>query len=125
MNRIKLAVIAISIMVGGAALVPSGLSMAQSPADEVQRGVNGIGGNEGTNSRPIGPMIKTAINVLLFIIGTLAVIMIIFGGLKYVTSRGEASEITSARNTILYAVVGLVVAILAYAIVDFVVNAFS
>lgn len=55
-----------------------------------------------------------------FIIGAIAVLMIIIGGIRYTVSNGDQSQITSAKNTILYAIVGLVVAVLAYAIVHFV-----
>jgi hypothetical protein len=50
--------------------------------------------------------------------------MIIYGGIRYTTSAGDSSHVKAAKDTILYAVVGLVVAILAYAIVNFVVGAF-
>lgn len=65
-------------------------------------------------------MVKTVIDVLLFILGIVAVIMIIIGGLRYVLSGGDSGAVTGAKNTILYAVIGLVVAIMAYAIVHFV-----
>jgi len=52
--------------------------------------------------------------------GIVAVVAIIFGGIRYVGSNGDSSQITGAKNTILYAVIGLIVAILAYAIVNFV-----
>jgi hypothetical protein len=64
-------------------------------------------------------------NALIFVIGAVAVIMIILGGLRYVTSNGDAKATASAKDTILYAVVGLVVAIAAYAIVNFVVTHFK
>lgn len=63
-------------------------------------------------------------SVLLFIVGAIAVIMLIIGGLKYVVSGGDASKVQSAKNTILYALVGIVVAILAYAAVNFVIGNF-
>lgn len=66
--------------------------------------------------------ISNIVNVFLFILGAVAVIMIIIGGFRYVVSGGESGAITSAKNTIFYAVIGLVVAILAYAIVNFVVT---
>ena len=69
--------------------------------------------------------ISTVTNVLLYVIGALAVIMIVFGGLRYVISGGNATQITAAKNTILYAVIGLVVAIMAYAIINFVIGAFT
>lgn len=68
---------------------------------------------------------KTITNVLLFIIGAISVIMLIIGGIRYVVSGGDSSAVTSAKNTILYAVVGIVVAILAYALVNFVIGSFS
>lgn len=64
-------------------------------------------------------------NVLLYIIGAIAVIMIVIGGLRYVISGGDSNQITAAKNTILYAVIGLVVAMLAYAVINFVLGTFS
>ncbi len=68
---------------------------------------------------------KTITNVLLFVIGAISVIMLIIGGIRYVVSGGDAGAVTSAKNTILYAIVGIVVAILAYAMVNFVVGSFG
>ena len=51
--------------------------------------------------------------------------MMIIGGIRYVISNGDSSQITSAKNTIMYAVIGLVVALLAYAIVNFIVVQFA
>lgn len=68
---------------------------------------------------------RTITNVLLYIIGAVAVIMLIIGAIRYVVSGGDSGAVTSAKNTILYAVVGIVVALLAYAIVNFVIGSFS
>ena len=48
--------------------------------------------------------------------------MLIWGGIKYATSAGDSNKVTAAKNTILYAVIGLAVAVLAFAIVNFVVS---
>jgi Flp pilus assembly pilin Flp len=64
-------------------------------------------------------------NVLLFVIGAIAVIMIVIGGLRYVISGGDAKQVQAAKNTILYALVGVVIAILAYALVNFVSTTFT
>jgi hypothetical protein len=69
-------------------------------------------------------MTKVIINTMLYILGILAVIMIIFGGIRYVTSTGDASRVKGAKDTVLYSVVGLIVALLAYAIVNFVITRF-
>ena len=68
-------------------------------------------------------IITSIVNTMLFIAGALSVIMIIFGGLRYVTSAGNSSNVTAAKNTILYAIVGLIVSFLAFAAVNFVLGA--
>jgi hypothetical protein len=73
----------------------------------------------------INDVIHNVINVMLFIIGILSVIMIIFGGIKYTTSAGDKSKADSAKSTIIYAVVGLVVAIVAFALVQWVFSVLS
>jgi len=70
------------------------------------------------------PIFQTITNVLLFIIGAVSVVMLIIGGIKYTVSQGDSAAVTSAKNTILYSIVGLVVAILAYAAVNFVIGNF-
>lgn len=70
----------------------------------------------------VNTFIRRIVNILLFVLGAIAVIMIVLGGIKFTTSNGNAEQIKSAKNTILYSVIGLVVAILAYAIVNFVVQ---
>ena len=68
---------------------------------------------------------NTITSVLLFAIGAISVIMIIIGGLRYIISGGNSATVTAAKNTILYAIVGLIVALLAYAVVNFVLTSFS
>lgn len=62
-------------------------------------------------------------NTILYIVGIIAVIMLIIGGIKYVVSGGDAKKVTDAKNTVLYAIIGLVIAFLAFAIVNFVISA--
>ncbi len=75
-----------------------------------------------TSSSGVSDTIKLVINVLSLVVGVAAVIMIIIGGLKYILSQGEGSNTASAKNTILYAIVGLVIVALAQVIVRFVIN---
>lgn len=67
-------------------------------------------------------LFKTITNVALFLLGAVSVLMLIYGGIRYTTSGGDSGSITTAKNTILYAIVGIVVALLAYAIVSFVIS---
>ncbi|MBH1980717.1 hypothetical protein I8H89_04335 [Candidatus Saccharibacteria bacterium] len=64
------------------------------------------------------------INGMLLMIGIVATIAIIIGGIRYATSNGDANQTKTAKNTIMYAVIGLIVAILSYAIVNFILDAF-
>lgn len=88
-------------------------------------GIGQVGGTDcggsGTGSE-IQRLVAAAVNILSWIVGVAAVIMIIIGGFKYVTSNGDANGTSGAKNTILYAVIGLVVAALAQALVQFVLN---
>ena len=65
---------------------------------------------------------KQITNVVLYIVGVIAVIMLIIGGIKYVVSGGDAKKVTDAKNTVLYAIIGLIIAFLAFAIVNFVIT---
>lgn len=126
MNKLKMmlaGLFAVPLLVAGmVALVPSGDAYAQ-----IDNGING--GIQSTNTGNVPTaingqdgLIAKIVNVLLFVIGIISVIMIIVGGIRYATSNGDANSVTAAKNTILYAIVGLVVAIFAYAIVTFVVD---
>lgn len=77
-----------------------------------------------TQSQAVDPttMVQDVINIALWAVGVLAVIMLIWGGIKYATSAGDANKVTSAKNTIMYALIGLVVAIFAWAIVTYVID---
>ena len=66
---------------------------------------------------------KQVTNTILYIVGIIAVVMLIIGGIKYVISGGDAKKVTDAKNTVLYAIIGLVIAFLAFAIVNFVISA--
>lgn len=76
--------------------------------------------NPADRDKTIFPTVMNLINVVLAVVGILAVIVIIYGGVSYVISTGEASKVAKAKNIVLYGVVGLVVALLAYSIVYFV-----
>lgn len=105
-------------------LTPSA-SAACDPSGGVAGGVDcGNTGNtpdslfEGDSS-----VFTTVVDVLLFVVGAISVIMLIIGGIRYVVSAGNSTAVTGAKSTIMYALIGLVVAFLAYAIVHWVLGA--
>lgn len=94
---------------GGSNLNVSGSADCQDP--QAENKVNGI--------------VTFIINIFSIIVAIIAVIMIIIGGVKYITSGGDSNNVTSAKNTILYAIIGLVIVALAQILVKFVLNKVS
>ena len=122
----KKSIISIAIMtcaVFGASVL-STASLPGSASAQVSEGINTATTSEmkGKSIDGDNGLVKTVVNVLLWAVGILSVIMIIFSGLRYITSAGDASKTKSAQSTLTYSVVGLIVAIMAYAIVNMVTN---
>jgi hypothetical protein len=134
----SLAIILASIMI---ALCGFSIASAQTK-DDLCRGSHltfnktGTGGNIncGTDAQgnPIaagtGPqsdfnrLLTTVINVFSVVVGIIAVVMIIVGGFKFIVSGGDSAKVTSARNTIIYAIIGLIIVALAQTIAKFVLS---
>ncbi len=122
MKRIKLLVAGLAVAFFGAfalvpvssvgAIDPLGNICADNPDSEVCQ-------SKGDDANKL---IKDLINVLLFIVGALSVIMIIVGGILYVISAGDAGKVARAKNTLMYSIVGLVVAFIGFAIVNWVLD---
>lgn len=96
--------------------------VSASAAEEIKKGYEQAGGTEGDS---LPNIVGTVINTMLFIVGVLAVAMIIYSGIRYITAHGDKGQVESAKNTLIYSIVGLVVAIVAYAIVNWVIGLFD
>lgn len=95
---------------------------AQSNKDSACEGLALAGGDcaSTTTTGGVGDIVKAAINIFSILVGIVAVIMIMVGGFKYITSNGDSGSVNSAKNTILYAIIGLVIVAAAQLIVQFV-----
>jgi cytochrome bd-type quinol oxidase subunit 2 len=82
----------------------------------------GCNSNVTTGSSNLNNVITDIVNIFSVVVGIVSVIMIIYGGFRYVTSGGDSGNVSSAKNTIIYAVIGLVVVALAQFIVQFVLD---
>jgi hypothetical protein len=106
-----------------AADCPTDITNSTTP---LQDGANCAQGNgQQTSLFGTGGVFQIVTNTLLFLIGAISVIMLIYGGIRYTISGGDSAAVTAAKNTILYAIVGIIVAILAFAIVNFVITKLS
>ena len=97
---------------------------AQDLGDAACEGITAIGGTceEASSNNSVANLLKQITNILLFLVGAVSAIMIIVGGLRFIFSNGDAQQAANARNTVLYSVVGVVVAASAYGIINFVVS---
>lgn len=132
-KRIKNLVVALSL--AGAFMIPLAPAVAfAAEATETGGNIQGslCGGSQltfddtatcetdGDSQEKVNAMITNVINIFSIIVGVVSVIMIIIGGLKYITSGGDSGNVTGAKNTILYAIIGLVIVALSQIIVKFV-----
>jgi len=125
MKKLLLSFMIVAGMAFGTLGVPTAVS-AQSPTDSAkQQACTGISGQvsgascDGT-SNDLSSIVKAVLNILSVVAGVAAVIMIIIGGMKYITSGGDAQAVSGAKRTLIYAVVGLIVVSLSQFIVFFV-----
>lgn len=109
------------------AILPTVALAAASPANAacndsltVDNGINCAAPGQSTDASKLPTILRTVSNILIYVVGAVAVLMIIIGGLMYVLSGGDPNGTKKAKDTILFAIIGLVIAILAYAIVKFV-----
>jgi hypothetical protein len=98
--------------------------------DSISQGANAAAGDKvlhttcaedsGVSNSSLGTLGNKVVNIFSLIVGIVAVIMLIYGGFRYITSGGSTERVGAAKNTIVYAVIGLVIAALAQIIVHFV-----
>jgi hypothetical protein len=122
-QNIKLGLVSLVVAAGlaGAAVSPAFAQGASGAAKSaVCEGINQGGGACADDGSGITNVIKMIIQILSLVAGVAAVVMIIIGGLRYITSGGDSSKVSSAKSAIMYAIIGLVVVALAQIIVRFV-----
>lgn len=74
------------------------------------------------SNRDVNALLRTMLNIFSFVVGIVAVIMVLVAGFKYITSQGDSNGVNSAKNTLLYAIIGLIIVLLAQVIVRFVLH---
>ena len=121
MKKILLIIGAIAAIIAPQMILASSSNLVFADAKtQIESAVNEVGGSE--NKTDVRGFIGNIIKTMFFIVGVLAVIVIIFAGVTFVMSAGYSQTIQKAKTTIIYAVIGLIVSILSYAIVNFVVS---
>ncbi len=115
---------------GMPALVPAMAHAQNSVKDNLCKGINQATGDDASATTCVAedeavnvtPTIKKIIDFLSLLVGAVSVIMIIWGGFKYITSGGDSTKVGSAKSTLLYAIIGIIIVALAQLIVRFVIT---
>ena len=128
-QKLKMTLLSLgALFLFSAPLAFAGVASAIVTSDDIERGLcsgaqidfGGTAPCPATSPGTANTIVAKVINILSLIVAAVAVIMIIFGGFRYVTSGGKQESVTSAKNTILYGLIGLVIVALAQIIVNFV-----
>ena len=122
-NNFKTYIVA-TILVFGFALVALPAHGAAAGTASKSAACEAIGGTGGSNcsagGADIDGLVGTIIDIISVVVGIMAVIMIIVAGAKFITSCGDANKVSSAKNSLLYAIIGIAIVALAQVIVRFV-----
>ena len=123
LKSILISTLTVAVMVFGVSIIyqTGNTEIVGAINSEITSGMNATSAGTSTPTNA-NVVIKNVTNTMFFIIGAVSVIMLIYGGIRYTTSGGNANSVTAAKNTVIYSIVGLVISILAYAIVNFVVT---
>lgn len=133
-KKIKNYLVALAMVAAaGAPVVFAASASANAITDSVCSGVNtatdsgtGLSGSSGCTSTDattkVADIARLVINILSIIVGVVAVVMIIIGGFKYITSGGDSGKVGGAKNTLIYAIIGLILVALAQVIVNIVLS---
>ena len=129
MKKIKILVAGIAVAIAGLFTAP--VMAVSCPANTLRakEGAPTIAQcnlpNDKDATQPTGGLwntVKTIIDWVLAVLGIVAVVMVIVGGINYMTSQGDSAKVKKGRDTILYGIIGLIIALLAFAIVNFVLD---
>jgi uncharacterized membrane protein len=126
MRNLGLTIAGVMLMIAPVVFISTPANAAVDARDAVCEGLGaatgGAGCEEPAGESTLNGTVTNAINIISLVVAVIAVIMVIVGGLKYITSQGESAGTAGAKNTIIYAIVGLIIVALAQLIVRFVVN---
>ena len=120
-KKVLAGLLMVPILALGVSVIGDGgaIALAATTTETINRGITATGQSDDTS---LATIIRNIINALLWFIGIIGVIMLIVGGIRYILSAGNSAQVTAAKNTILYALIGIVIAVLALVIVNFVID---
>ena len=113
------ALLLIAVVAVGFQLAPE---VAAAPKDEICEGIGAANSGSCGNGNDLSNVVTNIINIFSMIVGIVAVIMVMVSGFKYITAAGDSSSLSSAKSTLIWAIVGIVIVAFSQAIVQFVIE---
>ena len=123
MKRIRLFLAALALLLGVGGMVPAVVASADTPSGTVCSSLTNSADciqSPPGGSISLNKVLRAVVLILSVLVGIVAVIMIMISGFKYTTAGGDSNKVSSAKNTLIYAIIGLVIVALAQGIVQFV-----
>ena len=121
-NKLKVKLGALMAVGGAAVGTVLPVSAASSSYNNMRGLIDNTASGAGVPSTSLNEFISIIINVVLAVVGLVSVFMIILGGFTYMTSQGDAAKVKRGKDTLLYGIIGLIIALVAFAIVNFVLD---
>ena len=119
-NKLKTIILILATIIGVGSLLIPAPAFADDPCrddlPEVVKEANGCNGTGSTDQLP--KLIQNVLNAIIAVSGLVAVVFVVIGGVQYMTSTGDAGKVKKAKDTILYALIGLIICVLSFAIVN-------
>jgi len=133
-QKIKLALVSMALLLGVSAPALAPVSVYAAEDNNITKGLctgtnaaAGEGGNVctagGENNDDLKALAAKIVNLISLLVGIVAIIMIIYGGFRYITSGGDSGRVGNAKNTLIYAIIGLIIVALSQFIVHYVLTA--
>ena len=123
MKKVSKILSAVLVLVFSTMFAFTALPVYAAAGDGVSQAQSGMNAINNGNDTDLPSAIKTILSSVFIVVGILAVIVIIIGGVNYTLSQGDPGKVKKAKDTILYGIIGLIVSLLAFAIVQFVLDA--
>jgi hypothetical protein len=123
LNIIMLLTLSLGLSGGFLGTVQADCGAAGTPKNQVFQGIGVAGSADCAHTdQGVTDTISTIVNILSLVVGAIAVIMIIVSGFRYITSGGDSGRVGNAKNTLIYALIGVAIAALAQFLVHFVLH---
>ncbi len=133
-QKIKLTLVSMALLLGVSAPALAPVSVYAAEDNNITKGLcdgtnaaAGQGGSEcaagGEGNADLKALAAKIVNLISLLVGIVAIIMIIYGGFRYITSGGDSGRVGNAKNTLIYAIIGLIIVALSQFIVHYVLTA--